>query len=244
MKLLFLDIETAPNLAYVWKLFPDYIAPDQLVNTGYIICWSAQFLGEKQVYSASVVDGEEHMIRQIHQLLDEADGVVTYNGNKFDIPTLNKEFVELGLTPPAPYKSIDLYRVVKKNFKFASNKLDFVCQQLGLGTKVKHRGMELWKDCMAGKESAIVEMLQYNKQDVILLKRLYEVLIPWIKSGPNHSVISGELVCPSCGKAHYHRRGYAYTNAGVYTRYHCQTCGAWFRGTKSEAAKEKYVGVA
>lgn len=243
MKLLLLDIETAPNVAYVWRLF-DYSVPiDHLVDAGYVICWTAKFLGEKEVYSASVLDGDEHMIRQIHQLLDEADGVITYNGNRFDLPTLNKDFLQRDLTPPAPYKRVDLYQVVKRNFKFPSNKLDYVCQALGLGSKVKHRGMDLWKDCMAGKESAVAEMLKYNKQDVVLLEKLYDVLLPWIKTSVNHSVLSGKLVCPNCGKEHYHRRGFVLTNAGKYARYHCQSCGTWFRSNKIEPQKEKFLGV-
>ena len=44
------------------------------------------------------------MIKGIHKLLDECDAVIHYNGSKFDIPTLNKEFLLHGLHPPAPYK--------------------------------------------------------------------------------------------------------------------------------------------
>ncbi len=31
-----------------------------------------------------------------------------YNGNRFDIPMLNKEFLEAGMPPPSPAKHIDL----------------------------------------------------------------------------------------------------------------------------------------
>jgi DNA polymerase elongation subunit (family B) len=183
------------------------------------------------------------MLTLIHQLLDEADAVITYNGKKFDIPVLNKEFVSLGMSPPAPYKHIDLYQVVRKNFRFASNKLDYICQSLGLGNKIKHRGMDLWKDCIDGDEEAIEEMLRYNQQDVVLLEKLYYVLLPWFKSPINHAIMQGELVCTNCGSKHYHSRGHAYTSAGKYARYQCQDCGTWFRSNKTEAHKDKFIGV-
>lgn len=243
MKLLLLDIETAPNVALVWGLAQDYISPDHLLETGYVICWSAKFLGERVMHSSSIMDGEEEMIRRVHSLLDEADGVITYNGNKFDLPILNREFVSLGFSPPSPYKKIDLYRVVKGSLRFASNKLDFVCRKLGLGAKVQHRGMDLWRACMNRDQAAIEEMVNYNQQDVFLLERLYNKLLPWVAPHVNHSVHTGKLVCPSCGGSHHQQRGYSYTQAGKYPRYQCQGCGTWFRGTKTEAAKEKYVRI-
>ncbi len=33
------------------------------------------------------------MLKSIHSLMDEADAIVHYNGNRFDIPMLNKEFL-------------------------------------------------------------------------------------------------------------------------------------------------------
>lgn len=243
MRILFLDIETAPHLAYVWKLFQENVNIDRIVDAGYTLCWSAKFLGEKKMYSASYLDGVDVMLKRIHDLLDQTDVVVTYNGKKFDIPVLNKEFVLNKALPPAPYKHIDLYQVVRKNFRFASNKLDYVCQQLGLGNKVQHRGMGLWNDCMAGDKKAMKEMLTYNKGDVDLLESLYAVLLPWLKTPANYSVVKGEEVCTNCGSHEYQSRGYAYTAAGKYRRFQCTSCGTWFRSNKSEANKDKFIGV-
>ena len=35
----------------------------------------------------------EQMVSRVHGLLDDADVVCHYNGKKFDIPTLNREFL-------------------------------------------------------------------------------------------------------------------------------------------------------
>lgn len=149
MKILLLDIETAPHLAHVWGVWQQNVGMNQLLEPGYMLCWAAKWLGEKEVYFSSVRKGAGRMVKEIHQLMSEADAICTYNGNKFDLPTLNKEIFMAGLQPPAPSKSVDLLRVVKQRFRFPINKLDYVAQQLGIGAKVEHEGHELWIKCMA-----------------------------------------------------------------------------------------------
>src|SRR5690606_41747736 len=83
------------------------------------------------------------MVKEAHRLLSAADAVIHFNGQRFDIPHLNREFVEAGLTPPSPYSQIDLLKVVKKNFRFPSNKLDYVTKKLGLDHKVQNGGHQL-----------------------------------------------------------------------------------------------------
>jgi len=181
------------------------------------------------------------MLKRIHNLLDEADAVIHYNGTKFDIPTLNKEFITHGMKPPAPYQQIDLLRTARTKFKFPSNKLDYVAKALGVKTKVKHRGHSLWMDCMDGDIHAWAEMETYNKGDIETLEEVYGKLKPWIKGHANHSVFSGSLVCPTCGDSHYQRRGYQFTRAGKYARFQCNGCGSWFRHNTTEAEKGKFL---
>ncbi len=79
--------------------------------------------------------GKQKMLDSVHKLLDEADAIVHYNGSRFDIPILHKEFLLAGMPPPAPAKQIDLLQVARRQFRFVSNKLDYVSQALGLGSK-------------------------------------------------------------------------------------------------------------
>lgn len=245
MRILFLDIETAPNVAHVWGLWDQNIGINQIMQPGYTLCWSAKWLGDETVMFDSVYHSTPYeMLRYIHRLLNEADAVVHYNGTKFDIPTLNKEFISHGFTPPAPYKQIDLLRVARNQFKFPSNKLDYVANALGLGTKIRHIGHDLWVNCMANNPEAWNMMEEYNIQDVSLLERVYGKLKPWIKGHANQSLYSDNShVCPNCGKDHHQKRGFYYTNNCKYQRYNCQVCGTWFRSNKNLSVKgiEKFV---
>jgi hypothetical protein len=234
MKILLLDIETAPNLVHVWGLWQQNVGLPQIVKSGYTICWAAKWYGADTLYYDNIyISTPRDMLKRIWKLLDEADAVVHYNGTKFDIPTLNKEFIKQNFLPPSPYKQIDLIKTARSQFRFASNKLDYIAQFLGLGAKTRHRGHELWIDCMNKDPQAWEEMAEYNQNDVILLENVYDVLKPWIKNHPNQNLYTdGRSVCPSCGGEDLQRRGFSYSISGKYQRYVCKTCGHWSRNTK------------
>lgn len=246
MKILLLDIESAPNTAHVWGLWKQNISLNQIMESGYVLCWSAKWLGEdKLMFASTYHNGHKQMLKEIHKLLDEADAVIHYNGTKFDIPTLNKEFLLYNLAPPAPFKEIDLLKTARSKFKFPSNKLDYIAQALGLGKKVQHIGHELWIRCMNNDNEAWKMMKEYNIHDVVLLEKVYYKLLPWIKGHANYGLHSeNALVCPNCGSTHYHKRGFQFTASCKYQRYQCSDCSTWFRGTKNVGPKagEKYVG--
>lgn len=109
----------------------------------------------KKVYFSSIFHTTfTKMIKEIYNLINEADAIITYNGKRFDMPTLNKEFLLQKLPPPSPYKDIDLLTTARGKFKFASNKLDYVAQLLGVGQKTSHEGMPLWIECMSKNPKA------------------------------------------------------------------------------------------
>lgn len=184
--ILLLDIETAPNLVAVFSLKQTYISPKYIMSHGYTMCFTAKWLGKKELYFAKSPDGHLAMLKLIHRLLSECDAVTHYYGKKFDIPTLNAEFLLHGLTPIENLVQIDLCTLVKRTFNFPSYKLDYVCQRLGLGGKTKHAGWDMWKACMDAKHKAHdkswADMERYNKKDVILLGRLFKRIRPWFNS--------------------------------------------------------------
>lgn len=240
MKILHLDIETAPNKVFAWGLWDQNIGINQIVEAGYTMCWAAKWHGKKKVMFDSIHESKpKDMVKGIHDLLMEADAVCHYNGTKFDMPTLNKEFLLHDLVKPHKYPQIDLLRVVRRQFKFPSNKLDYVAQALDLGSKTKHMGMDLWTACMEGDESAWRLMKRYNIQDVRLLEKLYEKLLPWIENHPNHGVMenASERTCTNCGSTNVVKVGIQHNKTLSYDRYRCKDCHTPLRGrTRIEPA--------
>lgn len=242
MKLLFLDVECTPNLATVWGLFKQNIGINQLHETSRVMCYTAKWHGKESVIFDSEY-GKSHkgMITRLHLLMSEADAIVHYNGNTFDIPVINREFLKYGMEPVKPFKNVDLLQVVKKKFRFVSNKLDHVSRELDLGKKVETGGHELWLDCMAKKKKAWDLMEEYNKKDVILLEKLYYKLLPWIDNHPNYALYteSTNIVCTNCGSHQVIKRGMEHLQTHSYQRYQCKECKTWMRGRNTELSKEK-----
>jgi uncharacterized protein YprB with RNaseH-like and TPR domain len=227
-KILLLDIETAPATAYVWKLFDENIGLEQLITPGRIICWAAKWY-RGEMFAADERKGTKPMLAQMHRLMSEADAVMTFNGDKFDLPKLNGEFLAVGLPPLPPTPSIDLRRTTKK-LGYISGKLMFLSGHLGIGAKIDTGGFKLWADVLKGDERAWAKMVRYNKHDVVLLERLYTKLRPYIKDHP--ALHTRHAACPACGSAKVQRRGSRRTRAFAIERLNCQGCGSWFDGSR------------
>ena len=230
-KILFIDIEWEPAQAYVWRLWgKQSISPDQLIDEGGMLCFCAKWSHKKEyLFYSKWDDGRNNMAQAALDLLTEADAVVTYNGDKFDIPKLTGEIVLAGLTPPPPPTSIDLIKTVRK-FGFIMNRLAYIGPLLGAGKKVKHQGFTLWTDVMNGVAKAERTMKRYCIQDVKLLVDLYKEIKPYIR---NHPHLGKEArACGCCGSHKVHKRGYRRTKHYLVQRLQCQNCGAWQDGTR------------
>lgn len=237
MRILTLDIETSPIVGYVWGLWQQNLQLDRIISPTRTLTWAAKWEGEEYVYLGSErFQSHEDMILEIYDMVNEADAIVGFNSQSFDMKHLNREFVELGLAPPTKYKNIDLLRVVKTMFKFPSNKLDYVAGVLLGEHKIDTGGFTLWSRCLAGEEAAWREMEDYNIEDVILTEKLYYKLQGWIPAHPNRALWvedQDEPMCPNCGSTHLHLKGVERpARVNAYQRYKCQDCGANSRGRK------------
>jgi uncharacterized protein YprB with RNaseH-like and TPR domain len=234
MKLLFLDIETKATIIKTWKLYDITAGLNQIMKRGTVICWAAKWKDDKNImFDSEWQSSHKKMIKHIWSLIDEADVVCHYNGQAFDMKELNRQFLLHDLPPPSPYKQLDLHRVVKSNFRFISNKLDNISQELNIGAKVKHSGMDLWNDVEKKDANAQKIMQKYNEQDTLLLEKLYNKLLPWLGGHINHNSFSSLCVCPACGSNHLNKRGYQTTNTQTYQRWRCMSCGSWSRSSRA-----------
>lgn len=247
MKLLTLDLETAPNLGHVWKLFKQTISISQLMESGYVLCWAAKWYDDSRMFFASVQHQKaKAMLKPLWTLLDEADAICTFNGKHFDVPTANKEFLLNDFAPPSSYQHIDLYQVFSKRFLFPSNKLDYAVKVLGIGAKIKHEGHELWVRCMNRDPEAWAKMQEYNEEDVRLTEALYERLMPWIPGHPNIGLYEDDEIprCTNCGSTNLRNKGYYYTNVSKFRRFKCKMCGAYMRSRfREKTSKELLRGI-
>lgn len=229
-KLLFIDIEWAPALVYTFDMWDSNTSPEKIVDHGGMLCFCAHWEGSKEFLFWSLWEhGQVGMATAAKALLEEADAVVTYNGDRYDLPKINGEIILAGLSPTPDVPSIDLIKTVKK-FGFNMNRLAYIGPLLNIGGKLKHEGFSLWKDVLDGKEKARTKMTRYCIQDVRLLARLYRKVLPFIKSHPHLGDSAHE--CGNCGSSNVHKRGFYRSKYYSVQRLHCQRCGAWSKGTR------------
>jgi len=235
-RILFIDIETFPLISYTWGVYDQNVIA---VKEHQLICgYSAKWLGGEHVTrmlpdTKSLTD-DRQLVKEIWKLFDEADIVCAHNGDRFDIRKINTRFIKHGFNPPSPYRTIDTLKVARKTFGFATNKLDDLCQFLGLGRKIQTTGFDLWQRCMDNDPEAWQTMRVYNSYDVILLEKLYFKLQPWMKTHP--SVANKPDDCPKCGSDKLQSRGTIKTATRTYKRFQCTDCSGWSRAVKSTSS--------
>lgn len=229
-KILALDIEWKPAVAYVWRMWDENIQPDQLIDEGGLLCFCARWIGEKgTMFFSEWEHGSKEMAYQAYQLLNEADAVITYNGDKYDIPKLRGHILLHGFRDVPPITSIDLIKTIKK-LGFVMNRLAYIGPLLNAGKKLKHEGFQLWRSVLEGDPKAMKRMEKYCVQDVRVLVNLYDKVKPFILNHPHLGDNRGE--CGSCGSNHLQQRGWRRTKLFKVQRLQCQSCGSWSTGTR------------
>ena len=251
-RILLLDVETKPLTSFVWGLWENNVALNQIKEDWSILSWSAKWLGEDEVfyednrYSENLEDDKE-LLKGIWKLIDEADILVGHNIKSFDEKRLNARFIQNGFKPPSSYRQEDTMLIAKARFGFTSNKLEYLTGKLCGKKKLDHGkfpGFKMWSECMKGNIDAWKEMELYNRMDVISLEELYLVLKPWDKKGHNPNVFSeSEEISCTCGSIEFYKNGFSHTNTGKFQRYTCKKCGFETKSKENLLSKEKRKGL-
>jgi hypothetical protein len=238
-KILLLDIETLPIEALVWDVWKQNVYMEQIKKDWSILCWSAKWLFDSKVMGQCVTPQEaiDHddrsVLPRVWELMNQAEIIVTHNGDNFDIKKLNARFFTNGFPKPMYFKSIDTKKIATDNFALTYNKLDWIAQIVGIGRKIE-TDFKWWKECEKGDTKYLGMMLKYNKMDVHLEEEVYLKLRPWMEKHPNiglHNV--GNIdACPTCGSLNLHWKGTYSTALGLYQAFRCEDCGAIGRSTK------------
>lgn len=236
VKVLLFDIETSPSLGYTWGKWEQNVI--SFKKEWEMLSFAYKWLDQKQVYCLSRQDfadkTEKSLIKALWNVMDEADIIIAHNGDQFDNKKSKAKFIEHGLTPPSPYKTIDTKKVAKSQFMFNSNSLDDLGRLLKVGRKKQTGGFDLWLGCMANKKKSWELMKKYNKQDVLLLERVYLKMLPWITNHPSVAQYNTGKACPKCNSSRLKSKGLVHTKTMSYRRFLCLGCGGHSRARVSE----------
>ena len=119
--------------------------------------------------------------------------------------------------------------------------MDYVSEFIEGDRKI-HTDFILWVRCLNGDESALEEMENYNKQDIVVLETIYLNFLPWMQGHPNLNVFYTDDVsrCPQCASTKIEFTGKTYpTLTNLYNAYRCVDCGYRGRERKGILSREK-----
>lgn len=204
IKRLFFDIETSYLIFRAWRTGEQRLSADQILKDKKIICICYKWQYEDEVH-ALVWDknqNDKNILKKFIKILGEADEIIGHNGDRFDIKEIRTRAIQERVLMFPKYRTLDTLKKARKYFNFNSNKLDYLGEALNVGRKLDHEGMSMWIDVVEKKnQKQLDKMIEYCKQDVILLEDVFHVLSPYIDHNTNHSVLQGgkKWACPECG---------------------------------------------
>ena len=231
-KILYLDIETSPNIGWFWSAsFKTSISTDQIIHERKIIMVSYKWKGQKKVHRLDWglnKQCDKALLKKLSKVINEADLVVGHNGDRFDLKWINTRLVYHKLPPLYRVNSEDTLKMAKRHFLFNSNRLDYIGQYLNTGRKVETGGIKLWMDVIFQKsKTAMAKMGKYCDQDVVLLEKVHDELSKFTER--SYSVhANGDInTCLNCGSDHLHaNRSYKLRSGAEKKVLTCQSCGA------------------
>lgn len=243
-RILVYDIETAPMLAHVWRMWDNNVGLNQIQEDWYILSFAAKWLGEEEIFYYDQRDAvdqtdDTYILSKLWSLLNEADIIIGQNVRKFDTKKVNARFIMNGFPKPSTYRQIDTMVIAKEQLGMTSNKLEYLAEKLcPEHVKSKHSkfpGHTMWVECMKGNREAWEEMESYNRDDIIATEGVYNVLSSWDSKLPNFDVYVDGILDMS----DWVEDGYHYTNLAKYKRYRNIHTGVQRRSRVNELSKEK-----
>lgn len=240
------DCETSYTVGAVWGLYDQNVAT--VLREPYMLTFSGKWLGEDKVFVYSLPDfplykkdkkNDRALIEKLRELFDEADIIIAHNGNSFDQKWAYARFAVHQITPPSPSQYIDTKLVAKSKFRFNSNSLNNLGSYFSIGNKIDTGGIQLWVDCIEhDKKEAWAKMCKYNKQDVVLLEKVYLHMLPYITNHPNLAVLLGErIACPNCGSNRMNKSKLRATRTGMKQQFQCQDCASYHSSPLKEGSQ-------
>lgn len=246
-KILFLDVESSPDVAVSFKRYQANMSQDHILEEGGWLLSVAYAFNDQPVQAfcltsaQAVMNDDSSLVATLWDAIEQSDIIVAHNLAKFDLALFKSRCVINGFPPPKRVKQVDTLKLAR-SMKFQSNRLDSLGVVLGEGTKIKHSGIQLWIDCMQGKAEALEEMKQYNAQDVELLRNVYHRLKAFDNNSPNAALFtSGEdVACRVCGSHDLvPTPNQVAAGSSLFSEVVCNDCGARSRLRSSNTTKEK-----
>lgn len=176
-KIGFLDIECSA-LKADWGIILTYSILD--ADSGKVY---TRMISKKELYSE---DMDKELVRDCIKDMEKFDRLVTYYGDKFDLPFIRTRALKHGLGFPkfGTIRSTDVYPIVKYKLCLSRNRLMNAEQILMKGKTTKTAWLfDYWVRAIQGNQKALEYILDHNIKDVYILRKVYNTLKDYARRG-------------------------------------------------------------
>lgn len=240
-KVLILDVERLPGITrqYWWdrgdmkSRYIHYETVERHPRTT-IVC--AKWYFDDVVVQLAEWDkgGRKVFLRKVHKLMAQADIIVGHNIDQADIPWLKGDlYVEAGLPPLPPFKTVDTLKVLRREFKSGApfKSLDAFCQIAGIPAKSDRYDRDAMERAVEGSAEDRTRLTAYCAGDVVATQGLLDFLRPHIRNHPTLFVDGKEslTICHRCGHDTEPIPRRYVANVLSYSMRRCGECGGFSR---------------
>lgn len=234
VKILFLDIETMPNIAAVWQTgYKLNVDAGAILQERFILSAQWSWNNEAKVHgelSNIKKKDDRKLVTKITKLIEEADVVVGHNVKKFDLRWIAGRALLNGQAPTGSkfVKTIDTLAVAKQAFYLNSYRLDYIAKALGVPGKTKTSFGDWLAILKDGNMERAKYLLKYGCHDVKINRQVFIKLLGHVKLPKKMDMLihGKSTVCPDCHGFNVHSKGQRSNKDGaLIQRYVCVKCG-------------------
>ena len=242
-RILILDVERLDGITqqHYWDrgdLKNRYVHYETVIRQPRTTIFCAKWYDSDEVIRLAEWDkgGRKRFLKNIHDVMSEADIAVGHNIDNADMPWLKGDLhIEGGLPPLPPMKTVDTLKVLRREFKSGApfKGLDAFCQLVGLQAKTDHYDRHAMERAVTEQSTEDrARLTDYCAGDVVATQGLLDYLRPHIKNHPA-LFVDGEHamnVCNRCGESETLPCARRYVaNVLTYTMLKCARCKSYRR---------------
>lgn len=170
--------------------FFDIESTDLKANVGFMLCWGllhtdgtvvSDVITRREIMSTAI-EPDKRVVASCLKAIEGVDVLVTYNGERFDIPFLRSRAMVHGLRFPAygQKQHIDLYWATRRLTKLTNNRMGTLSAFLG-GTDKDSYDVRVWNRARRGDGEALGHIYSHNISDLQITQERFIALGPYMK---------------------------------------------------------------
>ncbi len=242
IKILFLDLETMPNIVAAWRCgYKLNIGTDSILQERFIL--SAQWAWNEEKAVGMLANfkkkDDKKLIKTISKEIAKADIIVGHNIRRFDLPWIEGRAFIHGLPPIGVgyIPHLDTMKMAKATLGLNGYSMNYLSKLIGGLSKTPTHYSD-WIQVLTDNDVDKAEhLLKYGIKDVVINRDLFRALLPYSRLTTHMGVLAkgDKYSCPACGgKTVSHGRRVT-ASGNVQARRRCTKCG---NVSHAPAAKE------